>query len=71
MKLVRSTLLVLTLVSPLAGCFSYSSHESNEGPPYAYRNGYYDGYTNGYSNSYYAGEHPYQSGYYYNSYGDN
>jgi hypothetical protein len=68
MKLVRSTLLVLTLASPLVGCFSYSSHESNEGPPYYGRNGYYDGT---YSNSYYSGEHPYQPGYYYNSYGSN
>jgi hypothetical protein len=66
MKLVRSTLLVLILASPLAGCFSYSSH--TDGPPYYGRNGYYDGY---YTNSYYSGEHPYQPGYYYNSYGTN
>ncbi len=55
MQRLRLTLCVLALTSPLAGCFSYSSHEEGYSRPYgAYDQSYSAPY---YSNPYYS-SHP-------------
>jgi hypothetical protein len=43
MQFLRTTLCVLALASPLAGCFSYSRHEADEGRPYYYDQSYCSG----------------------------
>jgi hypothetical protein len=47
MQLLRTTPCVLALSSPLAGCFSYESHEGS-GRSYGYDNGYYGDRYSGY-----------------------
>ena len=36
MRFLRTTLCVIALASSLAGCFSYTRHEADEGRPYYY-----------------------------------
>jgi len=43
MQFLRRTLCALAVVSPLAGCFSYTHHDSDEGRPYYYDQSYCGG----------------------------
>jgi hypothetical protein len=43
MQLLRSMLCVLVLATSLAGCFSYSRHDANDGRPNYYDQSYCSG----------------------------
>ena len=63
MRFLRTTLCVLALASALAGCFSYTRHDADEGRPYYYDQNYCGGphCAGGYSSNpgtyYYSQEH--------------